>query len=89
LSIFVPANALHEVPGPKIPTNLYDVATRLIAALDEKREITRYGRNATYDWLSTVRPAILVFLPGLGEIETMHKFLNVTNFSSNFNFSAE
>jgi len=75
--MFVPANALHEVPEPKISTDLYDVATRLIAALDEKREITRYGRNSKYDWLSTVRPAILVFLPGLGEIEMMHKFLNV------------
>ena len=76
--MFVPANPVHEVPEPKISSDMVDVATRLLAALDEKREITRYGRHAEYNWLSTVRPAVLVFLPGLGEIETMHKSLNVS-----------
>ena len=61
---------------PKIDSTRYEMAVKLIAAIDEKREITRYGRHSdAYRNISSVRSAVLVFLPGLGEIETMHKHL--------------
>ena len=68
----------NEVPDPHIKSDYYEVAARLIQALDEKREINRYGRHTMFDWLSTDRGAILVFLPGLGEIVAMHKCLEVS-----------
>ena len=68
----------NEVPDPHIKSDYYEVAARLIQALDEKREINRYGRHAEYNWLSTDRGAVLVFLPGLGEIIAMNKCLEVS-----------
>lgn len=68
-------SAFIDINEPKIDKVRYDTAVRLISAFDEKREITRYGRHADYANISSVRNAVLVFLPGLGEIETMHKCL--------------
>ena len=61
---------------PKIQTGSYVVAMRLIEALDEKREIVRFGRHADTNF-SNCRGSVLVFLPGLGEIEMMSKILRV------------
>ncbi len=60
---------------PKIDKLRYETATRLISAFDGKREIVRYGRHSEYEHISSVRSAVLIFLPGLGEIENMHKCL--------------
>jgi len=68
----------NETPDPHIKSDYYEVATRVIAALDEKREITRTGRHSMFNWLSMDRAAVLVFLPGLGEIIAMHKSLSVS-----------
>lgn len=69
------ASVLTDFNEPKIDQVRYDAAVRLISAFDEKREITRYGRHTEYENISSVRSAVLVFLPGLGEIEIMHKCL--------------
>lgn len=63
---------------PKIEDKTYSAAARLIAALDEKREISRFGRYEN-TVLSNCRGSVLIFLPGLAEIETMHKVLRVSN----------
>ena len=55
----------------------YDTAVRLIAALDEKREINGFGRDSTYPKLSNCRGAVLVFLPGIAEIDNLMKALMV------------
>lgn len=60
---------------PGIEETTFEMASRLIAALDEKREIMRFGRHSQYANISSTRGAVLVFLPGLGEIEAMHKAL--------------
>lgn len=65
-----------ELNEPKIDKTRYETAVRLIAAMDEKREIMRFGRHLDHEHLSSVRSAVLVFLPGLGEIETMYKQLS-------------
>ena len=62
-----------EVFEPKIDRLHYETATRLISAFDKKREIVKYGDHPVYKHLSNARSAVLVFLPGLGEIENMHK----------------
>ena len=66
---------------PKIEDKTYSTAARLIAALDEKREIVRFGRYENTN-VSNCRGSVLVFLPGLGEIEAMHKVLLVSNLPS-------
>ena len=60
-----------------IEEKAYDCAARIIAAFDKNREIFRYGRVPEHPHLSTNRGAVLIFLPGLAEIETMHKHLQV------------
>lgn len=51
----------------------------LIAALDETREVNRFGRNDEHHSISLCRGAVLVFLPGMAEIDEMHKCLMVTS----------
>ena len=63
---------------PTIEHKTYSAAARLIGALDEKREIVRFGRYEN-TILSNCRGSVLIFLPGLGEIEAMHKVLLVSN----------
>jgi ATP-dependent RNA helicase TDRD9 len=60
---------------PRIDKIQYELVSRLIAAFDSKREINRYGRHSEYENISSVRSAVLIFLPGIGEIEAMHKAL--------------
>lgn len=60
---------------PSIHKLKYDAVARIISAFDVKREIQRFGRNADYEHISSVRNAVLIFLPGVGEIERMHKSL--------------
>ncbi len=64
-----------ESIDPKIDKHLYESTALLISALDERREKRRYGGNIVHSHISSVRCAVLVFLPGVGEIETMHKHL--------------
>ena len=71
-----------EILEPKIDRLHYETVTRLIAAFDQKREIVRYGpHSATHQHISRARSAVLIFLPGLAEIENMHKCLD--EFESN------
>lgn len=60
---------------PTIHKLKYDAVAKLISAIDGKREIQRYGRHPEYENISSVRSAFLIFLPGVGEIESMHKAL--------------
>lgn len=60
---------------PRIDKLQYELVSRLISAFDSKREINRYGRHSEYENISSVRSAVLIFLPGIGEIEAMHKAL--------------
>ncbi|KAK4021219.1 hypothetical protein OUZ56_003138 [Daphnia magna] len=60
---------------PTIHKLKYDAVAKLISAFDGKREIQRYGRHPQYENISSVRSAILTFLPGVCEIENMHKAL--------------
>jgi ATP-dependent RNA helicase TDRD9 len=60
---------------PRIDKLKFEVVSRLISAFDSKREITRYGRHSEYENISSVRSAVLIFLPGVAEIEYMHKAL--------------
>jgi len=69
---------LTDTLEPRIDHKTYSMAARLIAAFDEKREIARFGRYADTN-LSICRGSVLVFLPGLEEIEAMHKVLLVSN----------
>ena len=64
-----------ETLEPKIDRLHYETATRLISAFDKKREIVKYGDHPVYKHISNARSAVLVFLPGLAEIENMHKCL--------------
>ncbi|XP_046649298.1 probable ATP-dependent RNA helicase spindle-E [Daphnia pulicaria] len=60
---------------PRIDKLQYELVSRLISAFDSKREIKRYGRHSEYENISSVRSAVLIFLPGTGEIDAMHKAL--------------
>ncbi len=73
LSAYVP----DDPQEPTIEERGYDCAAKIIAVLDQNREICRYGRNPEHPHLSRNRGAVLVFLPGLAEIEAMHKQLQV------------
>lgn len=73
MQLSIPSVEDFTASGPKIDQRCYLAATKLIAAFDEKREITRFGRRPDYPHLSECRGAVLVFLPGLREIEQMNK----------------
>jgi len=59
---------------PKIEGKTYKAAAKLISALDQRRENLRFGRYGNTN-LSNCRGSVLVFLPGVGEIEAMHQVL--------------
>ena len=64
-----------EPAEPQIEDDSYKAATFLITHLDQHREIARFGKSSQAYHLSEVRGAVLIFLPGLHEIEVMHKHL--------------
>ena len=66
-----------------MPEDSYVLATKIIAALDEHREWRRAGRLLDKQHLSSSRGAVLVFLPGMGEIEIMRKILMVKRLNKN------
>ena len=63
---------------PSISDENYKTAAFLISSLDEKRENVRFGTLQDKPHLSNCRGAVLVFLPGVHEIETMRKHLEVS-----------
>lgn len=73
LTMFVPDLDPTE---PKVEKQCYETAVRLIAAFDG-RELRRWGENSDYKRLSNCRGAVLVFLPGIAEIDNMMKALMV------------
>ena len=60
---------------PKVITKLYETTALLLSCLDEKRELVRSGSHSDYKHISTARGSVLVFLPGVYEIESLHKHL--------------
>ncbi|KAK4017893.1 hypothetical protein OUZ56_033875 [Daphnia magna] len=71
---------------PEIHKLKYDAVAKLISAFDGRREIQRYGRHpkSKYKNISSNRSAILIFLPGVCEIENMHKALLDYDINSDF-----
>ena len=73
---FLPANTYSpRYSEPKINELQYKAVTGLISAFDKKLEINRYGRHPKYENISSVRCAVLIFLPGVAEIEKMYEAL--------------
>jgi HrpA-like RNA helicase len=75
LSRFAPT---FDSADPSISDESYKAAAFLISSLDEKRENVRFGTLQDKPHLSICRGAVLVFLPGVHEIETMRKNLEVS-----------
>lgn len=64
--------------APKVHDEIYLWALRLIAmfeAIDRKENEIAEHPNPNYE--SSPKPTVLVFLPGINEIHTMHQYLTL------------
>ncbi|XP_072819932.1 ATP-dependent RNA helicase TDRD9 isoform X1 [Vicugna pacos] len=66
----------HQLEEPAITKDVYEVAVSLIQMFDDL-DLKESGRSRTWSGAPSapVRSSVLVFLPGLGEINYMHELL--------------